>query len=252
MNSRKRWKNIYPQDNPLALPQAIIREINHCSKSQSGSPCSIVEFLWIHFACAHQDTPEVAKRKCLTSDEWLSVIDEAATVGVTSMMISLGKPLHAVPQLVPICEWAQETYDMMVGIHAVNPLDARDAGVLKQLNADKTRIFINGEHLESARFAEDLGIKLESADGLLEHSESPFSDLPSRMACIGPDGSIYTCGLVLGDQEYCLGHVFERGLGAAITDESLPHAIPAGTSGPVRRCNGCPPLMAQKLQSGSR
>ncbi len=219
MNSRKRWTSIYSQDNPLALPQAIIREINHCCQSHSDTACAGLKYLWIHLPCAHEKSPDLAKRKCLSADEWLSIIDEAATSGVSTIIISLGKPLHEVPILVPICEWAQNTYEMIIGIHAVNPVDPRDAEILRQLNADRTRLFVDGEHIESARFAEELGIRLYNADGLHDHDESPSCDLPSTMACVGPDGEMYTCGLVLGNNEYCLGHIFERGMSSAITDK---------------------------------
>jgi radical SAM protein with 4Fe4S-binding SPASM domain len=153
-----------------------------------------------------------------------------------------------VPQLLPVCQWAQGTYDMAVGIHAYIALEPGDADVLKKLDLNKTRVFADGEHIEAAQFVEALGIALHCADGLHDHEEQPECDLPATMACVGPEGTMYTCGLVLGQEQFSLGHIFDRKLSSVIGDNSLPHAIPAGASSSTHRCNGCPPLMAKKLQ----
>jgi len=244
VNSRKRWQNIYTDENPFALPQAIVRELHTCCKQRSDEQC---KYLWIHLPGTSEQASHESANEPLSPDDWMSVIDESASVGVRSVIISVGSPLHAVPQLVPICEWAQSNYEMVVGIHAYVALEAADADVLKKLNPKRTRMFADGEYMDAARFVEALGIPLYSADGLRDNTESPQCNLPSTMTCVGPEGSVYTCGLVLGQEQFRFGHVFERKLSSVMEDDSLPHAIPAGASQGTHRCNGCPPLMAKKM-----
>jgi radical SAM protein with 4Fe4S-binding SPASM domain len=249
--SRKRWQNIYTEENPFALPQAVAGALTRCCKGSSGETGDGVKYLWIHLPGTAERTAPVPEEESLTPDEWMCVIDEAASVGVKSIIVSVGSPLQMVPQLVQVCQWAQGEHEMVVGIHAYVALDTADAEVLKKLDARKTRVFADGEHIESARFVEQLGIPLQCADGLHDHEEQPHCDLPSTMTCVGPEGTMYTCGLVLGQEQFSLGHILGRKLTSVITDHSLPHAIPAGASTNTHRCNGCPPLMAKKMQEES-
>lgn len=251
MTTRKRWQKIYTENNPFALPRAVADALGRCCKGHGGETCESVKYLWIHFpGTAEHTTPEAAE-KALTTDEWMCVIDEAASIGVKSIIISVGSPLQQVPQLVPVCEWAQNEHDMIVGIHAYVALRPADAAVLEKLNVAKTRVFADGEHIESARFVEELGIPLHCADGLHDYEEQPQCDLPSTMTCVDPKGTMYTCGLVLGQEQFSLGHIFGRTLSSVVKDNSLPHVIPAGASSGTHRCNGCPPLMAKKMQEES-
>ncbi|NUM53155.1 MAG: hypothetical protein HUU46_05885 [Candidatus Hydrogenedentes bacterium] len=248
MTSRKRWQNIYTEDNPFALPQAVAGALTRCCKGHEGDTCQGVKYLWIHLPGTAEKAAADAAEKSLSPDEWMCVIDEASSIGVKSIIVSVGSPLQQVPQLLQLCQWAQTAHEMVVGIHAYVPLDPGDAGVLRKLNASKTRVFADGEHIESARFVEELGIPLHCADGLHDHEEQPHCDLPSTMACVGPEGTMYTCGLVLGQEQFSLGHFFGRKLTSVIKDNSLPHEIPAGSSTSTHRCNGCPPLMAKRMQ----
>lgn len=247
MTSRKRWHSIYTEENPFALPRAVSGELSRCCKEHPGEVCASVKYLWIHLPGA--DSTAVSER-ALSQDDWMNVLDEAASIGVKSVIVSVGSPLHRVPQLVPLCQWAQTAHEMIVGIHAYVRLAPGDTATLTQLDAGKTRVFVDGEHIEFARFVEQLGIPLYCADGLHDHEEQPRCDLPSTMTCVGPEGTMYTCGLVLGQEQFSLGHIFGRTLTSVIKDNSLPHEIPAGASTRSHRCNGCPPLMAKKMQGG--
>ncbi len=252
MSSRKRWQNIYTDENPFALPQNVANALTRCCKGHTGGGCEGVKYLWIHLPGNSETAMPVSEAKALSPEEWMCVIDEAASVGVKSMVISVGSPLRQVPQLLQLCEWAQNTHDMIIGIHAYVALEPTDIDVLRRLDAQKTRVFADGEHIESARFVESIGIPLHCADGLHDHEEQPHCDLPSTMACVGPEGTMYTCGLVLGQEQFSLGHIFNRPLSNIIKDTTLPHTIPAGASTNTHRCNGCPPLMAKKMQEDLR
>ena len=247
MTTRKRWQNIYTEDNPFALPQAVAGALTQCCKGHGDAACEGIKYLWLHLPGTattahppHSETP-------LTESEWMCVLDEAASIGVNSIIVSVGSPLRHVPHLLSICQWAQSTYEMLIGIHAYVPLEEDDATLLRQLNPSRTRVFADGEHIESARFVESIGIPLYCADGLGEHAEHADCNLPSTMTCVGPEGTMYTCGLVLGQEQFSLGHILGRKLASVLKDHSLPHAVPAGAAASNHRCNGCPPLMAKKL-----
>jgi radical SAM protein with 4Fe4S-binding SPASM domain len=207
-----------------------------------------MRYVWIHLPCGECPPDSADDRPKLSLDEWLDIVDEAAANGARSLIISIGNCLARQPFLLDVCRWAQSTHGMLVGIHAYEALDPADAAVLRNLEVDRTRIFVDSEHIESARFAERMGFKVYCADSLEESSVSAKCELPSTMTCVGSDGNLYTCGLVLGQEQFRLAHFFERQLRAVHEDETLPHTIPEGVPAEKHRCNGCPPLMAQKVR----
>lgn len=252
MSTRKRWRSIYTEENPFALPQAVLRGVNQCCKrAQKTGNNEKVEYLWVHLPGSPGGANDGSKPP-LSLDEWLCVIDESASIGAKMLIISVGAPLHQLPQLLPICDWAQNGHGMTVGIHAYVRLQEQDEDVLGRLDAARTRVFADSDVIESAQFVERIGIPLYCADGFDDSIVSPKCDLPSTMTCVGHEGTLYTCGLVLGQEQYSLGNFFEHKLSHVMDDESLPHGIPEGISHAKHRCNGCPPLMAQRMQEHSR
>lgn len=254
MSSRKRWQEIYQEENPFALPQAIMRGLEECGKDETAQETQIkVEYLWMHLpgevdvnGC---QLPPQECQKPLCLDEWLDIIDESASVGVRTLIVSIGRPVSAHPYLISMADWAQVSHDMLVGIHLYGrPLCDDDAQMIAKLDLSRTRLFIDEEFLYSARIAENLGIRVYNAEGINDEARSPRCELPSRMTCVGQTGNMYTCGLVLGKEQYRFGHFFERKLSSVMADASLPHSIPEELTNVKHRCNGCPPLMAQKLR----
>lgn len=248
MNSRKRWNSIYAGDNPFGIVRTINDALDSCA-SVGDEPCDEkIKYVWIHLPGVEEYASDDPEQRPLTLDELLDIVDECASVGSRSLIISISSSFADHPNLFQVCDWALTTHGMVVGIHLyATPLTDRDAAALQQLDATKVRLFIDGEHMESAKHAETYGFRVYNADGLDEKIVSPKCELPHTMTCIGPQGNMYTCGLVLGEQQFRLGHFFERKLSSVIDDSSLPHEIPEGVSKAKRRCNGCPPLMAQKL-----
>lgn len=248
MSSRKRWSSIYQGEDPFGIVRSVSEELGQCRKQAEEQPGERIKYAWIHLPEAaayhsneHEDRP-------LTLDELLDIVDECASVGSQSLIVSIHSSFAEHPHLFRVCDWAQLTHGMVVGVHLyATPLTDRDAASLKQLDPDKIRLFVDGEYMDTAHHAETYGLRVYNADGLDDEIVSPKCDLPHTMTCIGPMGEMYTCGLVLGEKQFRLGHFFERKLSAVIDDSSLPHEIPEGVSKKSRRCNGCPPLMAQKL-----
>ena len=250
--SRKRWNSIYEGENPFGLPQAISKSLHSCTRKFETEPSKRVRYLWVYLPDreAYATETEHPGERPLSFDELLDILDEGAALGARSLIVSASSPIATHPYILQVCDWAQTTHDMIVGIHLYKlPLTQADMAVLNKLNKDTTRLFIDGEHMETAPLAESAGYRVYNADGLDDKVVSPKCELPGTMTCVSPIGNLYTCGLVLGEQRFKLGHIFERKLSSVIDDSSLPHVIPEGVSKAKRRCNGCPPLMAQKMHS---
>lgn len=248
MSSRKRWTSIYQGDDPFGIVRSVSEGLGQCCKQSEEQPDGKIKYLWMHLPESSAYETNGSEERPLSLDELLDIIDECASVGSQSLIISISSSFADHPHLFQLCDWAQATHGMVVGIHLfATPLTDRDAAALKKLDMEKVRLFVDGEHMDSAHFAEAYGFRVYNADGLDDEIVSPKCELPHTMTCVGPMGNMYTCGLVLGEQQFRLGHFFERKLSAVIDDSTLPHEIPEGVSKKTRRCNGCPPLMAQKL-----
>ncbi|GMW00263.1 MAG: hypothetical protein AMXMBFR84_14010 [Candidatus Hydrogenedentota bacterium] len=246
MSSRKRWNRIYPETNPFELAQGLMRELNTCKCAANRS--ENVEYLWIHLPAepsAHADS----SCRPLTADEWLSVIDESAANGAKTIIITLDSSFSERDEVRKIAEWAQNTHEMLVGFHLVGFVPTREDGaVIASLDRCKTRVLMNREELNNAPFLESLGVRLVAANGLEEDHVHHECTLPKSMACLGPDGSMYTCGLVFGREQYHMGSYFDRRLDRCIHDESLPHSVPPDVPRDGHHCDGCPPLMAERMR----
>ncbi|MCP4639309.1 MAG: hypothetical protein GY851_02695 [bacterium] len=251
MGSKKRWERVYEGDNPFALPQTISKAVKDCMGSFEGDQSKTLEYLWLY---ASEDG--VAKgngnrspAKVLDRDDWLSIIDEAAGLGVGCIIFSLGCGILERPEIAEICQWAQSMHGMLVGLHVYgSPLLKEDVNALGSLDKKSVILFVDDALHEDMRFADEMGFTVCSGEGQDQPHVEPTCTLPESMTCIGASGTMYTCGLVLGEKEYRLGHAFERRLEDVMGDESLPHIIPEGVSKAKRGCNGCPPLMAKRLK----
>lgn len=252
MTSKKRWKDIYSEKNPFQLPQNIARQIRvHSRKLGKESPPERIRYLWIYVSddCGVEDDVLHGQEARLSVDEWLNIVDESATLGAENLIISMGNGLAESPEVIEMAAWAQSAHQMFVGLHVYrHPLTEDELKRVADLDPERTKVFVDSDLLESMPFAESMGVTLHVADGKEGDTVHPTCRWPEDMTCIGPHGQMYTCGLVLGEDQYLLGHCFERRLDNVVGDKNLPHIIPAGVSRIKRRCNGCPPLMEQVMR----
>ena len=256
MKVEKRWQEVYDPNNPFELPQSIAKALRSHAKGHMKDSKDKVKYLWIYVSEQPRREQDDARRgdatagapRVLGLDEWLSVVDESSSLGVETLIVTLGCALSKCLNVIAICDWAQASHGMVVGIHvAASPLTPHEARQLMRLDRDMLCVFVDDPSPVSMKFATDMGLKVHpavAATGGHSHGcVTPECHLPEAMACVGPEGTLYTCGLVLGDAKYRLGHFFERKLGHLMTDESLPHVIPAGLPIEGRGCACCPPLM---------
>lgn len=248
---RKRWVNHYVDGDPFDLPNSVSRGVRDAASACHRDESNPVRYLWVHYSSKNTDGTTTEHR--LTRDEWLGVVDEASSMGVRLAIVSLTEPFADAPDMLSVAEWAQSTYDLMIGFHVYGrTLTRTDARQLSKMNPELTRVFVESDQLEAARFIEELGIRVLPADGINEGDTMPSCDLPKSMTCVCAEGGLYTCGLVAGDEHYHMGNFLGRKLRTVMNDESVPHAVPAGVSDAPGKCSGCPPLMAQRILEDTR
>ena len=211
----------------------------------------VVRYLWLYVT--EDNLRHRAKRRdqgpALDLDGWLNVIDEAASLGAEWMVVYVGASLCQCPEIWRMCAWAQDEHEMRVGLHLSSAcLSEDDIENLTRLDRARTYLIADAAIVSQLRPLEAHGVQLCEANVRTHHAESPCVN-PAAIACVGIDGRLYSCGLVLGEQQYDLGSVLERGLRQVIEDTSLPHAIPSTHDHPEHGCDGCPPHIARRVAS---
>lgn len=241
MATRKRWSDVYEGGNPLALPQAIRKEIKAATKNPSAGR---LNYLWLVF------TGEVGrKHDRATLDRWLNVVDEAASQGVQTMVISAAGHIADRDEVWEIAQWAINTHGLCVGLHLYDPVIApSDVEKLQTLGKDHVCLFVEHDKIDTVREAVNDIVRVIEADGLEDGVVQPKCELPHQMTCVGHGGKLWTCGLVMGRNGFYLGDVNERRIDHVMNDESLPHHVPENTSNDSNRCAGCPPLLHERLR----
>ncbi len=235
--------------NLFELPRTIRKEIHKCAAHSTGEGAdeASIRFLWINIADRTTDSQSDISSGVLNADDWLNVIDEAASLGVCCIVICTGEALQDNPCLWTICHWAQQIHGLDVGIHArCAEIGPREIEELKRLDRSHTWLFVNSEVYEKWAALEHENIRVRIADVCAEDHEPPC-DMPDSLVFVAPDGNLYTCGLVIGNDQYRLGHIMERPLNSVIGDPSLPHFIPKSVPHRENGCAGCPPILAKRM-----
>lgn len=208
-----------------------------------------VEYLWI-YAREHGlgKCPPPAGATPPGREHWLNVVDEVASLGAQWLVVSVeSTTLDAIPELLPICQWAQDAHGMSVVIHTnAMGITSAEVDLLKELNQDLLRLFVAQDnhaafmHLE----AEGIRVRIGQPDKVGAHGCA----MPKSMVFVNGMGELYTCGMVEGDQRYRMGNIYERKFGDVVVDPALPHAVPPEERHKSHGCDGCPPLLADRLK----
>jgi len=228
------------------LAKKVSRRLRQCSSDGDSGNRNELIYLWAHVSgdgigrSAGSPTPHHVP----TLEEWLNVVDEAASLGATWFIVRLAGSLSAFPEIWTICQWAQDTHSMIVGLHIdVESLSEEDMAQVRQLDIEKTRLVVPRERVEKMLHIEEQGIKLWVANPQAD-GETPNCQGPGRMLFVDGQGVLYTCGLVQGDDDYRLGNVFEDEFQRMLTDPALPHKICKPIWRVSSGCDGCPSLVA--------
>lgn len=210
-----------------------------------------ITYLWVHVSkegIAQPKRGAAAPKHPPTVQDWLNVVDEAASIGVNWLMVTLDTRINAFPELIEICQWAQDTYQMRVGLHvSVNTLTEEEVASVRQLNLDLTRLFVKRSAMPNMQSLEAQGIKIRAADPQ-DYGEKPDCQGAGKLVFVDAHGVLYTCGLVEGNHEYRLGNIHERAFESLLHDPALPHAIHDNLHKVSEGCDGCPSLIANFLR----
>lgn len=238
---------------PLTAPDpfAFAREAHIQLKTCCNGTSRVdqIEYLWI-YAREHGlgKCPPPPGASLPDLEHWLNVVDEAASLGARWLVVSVEETtLDAIPELLPICKWAQDAHDMSVVIHTnAKSIDEAELAALKQLDQALLRLFVTQEnhsafaHLE----ADGIRVRIGQPDRVGEHG----CGMPKSMVFVNGMGELYTCGMVEGDERFRMGNIYERKFGEVLCDPALPHAVPPEARHKSHGCDGCPPLLANRLK----
>jgi radical SAM protein with 4Fe4S-binding SPASM domain len=253
VNTINYWEKADADYNPFELPQSITKRLHEFVRKQ-GRGSERVKYLWIYVSdkgISVSRAPGEPERT-LKLEEWLNVIDEAASLGAEWVVICVGSSLSRHPEVWQICEWAQGGHNMYVGVHVPDTeLSEDDLKAIRNLDAEKTHLLVSHKAFEGLKHLEEEGIAVAVAD-MTADDHTPPCDYPESMVCVGPRGHLYTCGLVLGNEKFCLGSVLERDLKRVVDDKDLPHVVPQHVCWQEHGCDACPPFMVERLLSKQR
>jgi hypothetical protein len=251
-DKQSRSESALCEGDMFELPRTIAAQLRKCVEAASEQVVprrQAAKYLWIDLAgeggsrTPHE--PMGARKPAL--EEWLNIVDEAASVGVHWLVICGGTHLSAHPETWSICRWAQNAHGMDVGIHThAQVLSASEMDHLARLGPGHTWLFVRSEHIAGMREAEARGVKVCASD-VEECDQAPPCDLPLDMVYAGPQGVLYSCGLVLDDDRFCFGHISERPLDQVLNDTVTSRHVPAWVPYRKHACDACPPIMAKRM-----
>jgi hypothetical protein len=251
--SKTYWDHSSGEKDPFSVPKSVFRNLADCAhrfeNGENGNPPAI-KYLWIYVTEEGLERKRAAEDSGprLSDEDWLNIIDEACSLGAEWMIIYVGARLSECPEVWRMCDWAQQEYEMRVGLHlSGNCLRASELEYLFKLDSERTYVVADEADAAALETLRERGVNVCVAN-VRKPADAKRCESPEVMACVGIDGELFTCGLVLGVEEYQLGNVQGEPLQKLIKDQSLRHAvsdIPA-YRGHDHNCDGCPPHIARR------
>ncbi len=231
-----------PLDSEFDLAKRISNGLGRCARAVTGDGQDSATYLWISVSKDGEARREERTTR-LSTDEWLNVVDEAASIGVSRLVVSAKHSLSDFADIWEICGWAQHTHDMVVVLHTNAPcLTESDLSHIRSLEPGKTRLLLTDEAMASAKALEASGVVLCRVDrGPLDRNPC---EKPGKIVFVSHEGKLYTCGLVEGIDDFHLGDIFDGTFAKVMQDPDLPHAVADQERFFAERhsCDGCPAL----------
>jgi len=230
----------------FSLPKDFRSALNKCREAAEQGTAKDVTYLWIAVSAkgvghTEHERPDAA---VLSLENWLNIVDEAASLGANWVVVTLTTKLSSFPDVWEICRWAQDTHGMMVGIHlGVDTVEPADAEKILALNHSKVRLLVRSESLEKLASLEEQGVLLWTANPQPD-GEKPNCQGPTRMIYVNSEGNLYTCGLVEGRSDYLMGSVLHDRLNHIVKSPTVRHCVEEDLHKVAPGCDGCPALIA--------
>ena len=213
MRRKDYWAESKGTGDPFQLSKQFAKGLSDASKQASdvGDLPEVAKYLWINVTTEqYKGAYGEGASSGLSADEWMNVIDEAASLGAEWMVIGAGDSLVECPMVWTLCAWAQETHQIRVAIHLRSASAVDDhAKNMMALDTSLTCLVADRSILDQYQILAEKGIALCEAT-IAPHRSHSTCTIPESMLCVGIDGELYTCGLVLGEAQYRLGNVFAR------------------------------------------
>lgn len=231
----------------LGFPKTIFKKIRECSHIAQSAPKDI-SYIWIKVT--EQDTSKNGNKQSnwLNLDDWLNIVDEAVSVGANWLVLTVHVPIDQMKEVIEICQWAQNTYNMKVGLFLCREkISTNEIKILSSLKKDLTQIFVKKKAFEQFKKLREMGLFLGIADPQ-EYGDKPNCEGASKLLYVDNTGSIYTCGLVSGMKNYKLGNIYEKKFQEIVRDPSLPHSVEEKIHKVNEGCDGCPSLLMKYLK----
>mgnify|MGYP000872868130 FL=1 len=230
----------------FTLSRDVRKRLRECCKEGENGQRHVM-YLWV-CVCPRGigETPAGGDdSRRLSLQDWLNILDEAASLGACWVVLSMTTQLSRHEDLWDICRWAQEAHGMMVGIHLVeDDVTPEETARLKQLDGDRLRLLVRRESLGKLKPLEDQGLVLWTANPQEEDGARPRCQGPSRMIYVNAAGELFTCGLVDGLDQYRMGNALRERLRDVMRDPCVPHSVDESLHRISSGCDGCPSLIA--------
>lgn len=236
----------------MGLAKQIRQRLRDTIAAAKGSPDDAT-YLWLFVSKSGigRRDGQAMSAPPLSLESWLSIIDEAASLGVNWLVVSVQSRLHTNPDVLEISRWAQETHGMMVGLHTdCGCLDAAEIAAISELDPDRTRLLVPSDVYHQMRDLDLKGIKICPAEpDSTDHAAMSPCRKPGKLVYVNPEGRLYTCGMVDGDDGYDLGNALEQDMRSMVQDPNRPHVVPLEHARHKGGCDGCPPIVVKRFMT---
>lgn len=235
-------------NDPFELPKSITERLRLCVDAHldpDSIPAKhIVKFLWIDMRGPVRDDDP----RYMAENDWLNIVDEAASLGAQFIVVCVGERPGDCPGVWKLVQWAQGAHAITVGIHMNgSELSEDEIREFERLDPHLTCVFAPQAELHGLRYLEEIDIKVRSSD-VSEHDHVCPCQIPQDLVCVGARGVLYSCGLVEGCEEFCLGHILEKPLEDFVKQNTAPKTTPRHISHDDQKCAACPPHMFKRIQ----
>lgn len=255
MKSKTFWSKALSDADPFELPKRVSKLISNsvAGYDKDSQRRAAVKFIWLHVSedGMISKTGVTEQGPTLSTSDWLNIIDESAALGAKWMIVRSGASLSQSSCLWKMCHWAQEVHQIRVGLHlTTGRLSEHDIEELTNLKPSLTFIVADDSALASLRFLQTRGMRLCSANVHQEDRSFPC-DNTEAMTCVSADGRLYSCGLVLGNEHYALGHSMDRPFEDVMQETTRLRMVPAVERCIDGGCDACPPLMVKRFMDAA-
>ena len=240
--------------SPLAgiteLPGCLSTKIQESkAKGTSSTLPSSIHYIWLHVTREGiTSSHSTSQPSTLSLSDWLNIVDESATLGAQWMIIHVNTCLKSYSDVWRICSWAQEVHGIRVGLHLNHEcMDAAGLAPIRGLDRDETFVVVDSSALEAMEFLRTEGYSVCESNIGTDDRKLPCSHTQS-IVCVGADGVMFCCGMVVGDESYHLGDVISDSVQNGMANHSSLQPIGEHNDRPGHSCNGCPPFMVQRFK----